>query len=146
VWTRAAPSPAADAPVFVPPDRLYTTKLLCKDSVVNEAGTQALARTFMALADPTRVAIVARLAGGDATVKELTEPFALTQQAVSRHLKVLEEAGLVSRRKAAQARPASLEVERLVEVLSWIDARRREWVDRHNRLEQHLRRLGGKRR
>jgi DNA-binding transcriptional ArsR family regulator len=95
----------------------------------------------MALADPTRVAIVARLAGGDATVKELTEPFALTQQAISRHLRVLEEAGLVSRRKAAQARPASLEVERLVEVLAWIDARRREWVDRHNRLEQHLRRL-----
>lgn len=113
---------------------------------MNEAGTQVLARTFMALADPTRVAIVARLAGGDATVKELTEPFALTQQAVSRHLKVLEEAGLVSRRKAAQARPASLEVERLVEVLGWIDARRREWGDRHNRLEQHLRRLDGQRR
>jgi DNA-binding transcriptional ArsR family regulator len=97
----------------------------------------------MALADPTRVAIVARLAGGDATVKELTEPFALTQQAISRHLKVLEEAGLVSRRKAAQARPASLEVDRLVEVLAWVDARRREWVDRHNRLERHLRRLAG---
>jgi DNA-binding transcriptional ArsR family regulator len=108
---------------------------------VDEAETQAIARTFMALADPTRVAIVARLAREDATVKELTEPFAVTQQAISRHLKMLEEAGLVSRRKSAQARPASLEVERLVEVLAWIDARRREWVDRHNRLEQHLRRL-----
>jgi DNA-binding transcriptional ArsR family regulator len=95
----------------------------------------------MALADPTRVAIVARLAEGDATVKELTEPFALTQQAISRHLKVLEEARLVSRRKSAQARPASLEVERLVEILAWIDGRRREWVDRHSRLEQHLRRV-----
>jgi DNA-binding transcriptional ArsR family regulator len=112
---------------------------LCNTLVVNEIGTEVLARTFMALADPTRVAIVARLAGGDATVKELTEPFALTQQAISRHLRVLEDAGLVSRRKAAQARPASLEVERLVEVLAWVDARRREWVDRHNRLEQHLR-------
>jgi DNA-binding transcriptional ArsR family regulator len=113
---------------------------------VNEAGTQALARTFMALADPTRVAIVARLAGGDATVKELTEPFGLTQQAISRHLKVLEVAGLVSRSKAAQARPASLEVERLVEVLEWVGARRQEWVDRHARLEQHLRRLAEERR
>jgi DNA-binding transcriptional ArsR family regulator len=100
----------------------------------------------MALADPTRVAIVARLAAGDATVKELTEPFDLTQQGISRHLKVLEEAGLVSRRKVAQARPASLEIERLVEVLAWIDGRRREWVDRHNRLEQHLRRLAEERR
>ena len=95
----------------------------------------------MALADPTRVAIVARLSAGDATVKELTEPFALTQQAISRHLKVLEDAGLVSRRKAAQARPASLEVEKLVQVLAWVDERRQEWVDRHDRLEAHLRRL-----
>ena len=97
----------------------------------------------MALADPTRVAIVARLAMGDATVRELSEPFALTQQAISHHLKVLAEAGLVTRRKAAQARPASLEVEKLVEVLAWVDARRQEWVDRHHRLEQHLRRLTG---
>jgi DNA-binding transcriptional ArsR family regulator len=103
--------------------------------------TGILARTFAALADPTRVAIVAQLARGDATVKELTEPFDLTQQAVSRHLKVLEEAGLVSRRQVAQARPAVLEVERLVEVLAWVDTQRREWVDRHGRLEEHLRRL-----
>lgn len=98
----------------------------------------SLARTFGALADPTRVAIVGRLARGDATVKELTEPFDLTQQAVSRHLRVLEEAGLVSRRKEAQARPASLQVDRLVEVLTWIDAQRREWVDRHARISRHL--------
>jgi DNA-binding transcriptional ArsR family regulator len=104
--------------------------------------TEALARTFTALADPTRVAIVARLARGDATVKELTEPFDLTQQAVSRHLKVLTEAGLVSRRQQAQARPASLEVDRLLEILTWIDARRTEWADRHDRLAEHLRTLG----
>ena len=96
---------------------------------------------FAALADPTRVSIVAQLAQGDATVKTLTEASDLTQQAVSRHLKVLEQAGLVSRRQVATARPAVLEVERLVEVLGWIDDRRREWVDRHGRLDAHLRRL-----
>jgi DNA-binding transcriptional ArsR family regulator len=87
------------------------------------------------------VSIIAQLAHGDATVKALTESFDLTQQAVSRHLKVLQEAGLVSRRQVATARPAVLEVEALVEVLGWIDAQRREWVDRHGRLEGHLRRL-----
>lgn len=103
----------------------------------------ALARTFSALADPTRVAIVARLAQGDATVTELTAPFDLTQQAVSRHLKVLEEAGLVSRRHVAQSRPASLEVDRLIEVLTWVDARRTEWIARHDRLTVHLRQHPG---
>lgn len=103
--------------------------------------TDDLVRVFAALADPTRVAIVDRLAGSDASVKELTEPFDLTQQAVSRHLRVLEEAGLVSRRRSAQARPAHLEVDRLVDVLTWVDARRREWVDRHERLGAHLARL-----
>lgn len=111
---------------------------------MNTSTADDLARTFAALADPTRVAIVGRLARADATVKELTEPFDLTQQAVSRHLRVLEEAGLVSRRKEAQARPASLEVDRLVEVLGWIDAQRREWVERHQRLGQHLSRLQDK--
>ncbi|MEO7235616.1 MAG: metalloregulator ArsR/SmtB family transcription factor [Lapillicoccus sp.] len=101
----------------------------------------ALAHTFAALADPTRVAIVGRLAHGDATVKELTAPFDLTQQAVSRHLKVLEDAGLISRRVVAQSRPASLEVERLVEVLAWVDAQRIEWVARHGRLAAHLHQL-----
>jgi DNA-binding transcriptional ArsR family regulator len=110
---------------------------------VERSSPQALARTFAALADPTRVAIVHRLAGSDATVKELAEPFDLTQQAVSRHLRVLEEAGLVSRRRQAQARPASLEVDRLVEILGWVDAQRREWVERHQRLERHLSRLQG---
>jgi DNA-binding transcriptional ArsR family regulator len=107
---------------------------------VDKETADSLARTFAALADPTRVTIVGRLAGGDATVKELTEPFDLSQQAVSRHLRVLEEAGLVSRRKQAQSRPATLEVDHLVEVLTWIDAQRREWIDRHARLSQHLNR------
>ncbi len=100
-----------------------------------------LTTTFAALADPTRVAIVTRLARGDATVKELTAPFDLTQQAVSRHLKVLEEAGLVSRRHVAQSRPATLEVDRLVEVLAWVGDRRREWLARHDRLAAHLQHL-----
>ena len=98
----------------------------------------ALARTFSALADPTRLTIVARLACGDATVKEVGEPFDLTQQAVSRHLRVLEDAGLVTRRQVAQSRPAHLEVDRLVEVLQWVDAQRQEWDDRHARLADYL--------
>ncbi len=97
---------------------------------------------FGALADRTRMGIVAQLAHGDATVKELTQPFDLTQQAISRHLKVLEEAGLVSRRHVAQSRPATLEVDRLIEVLSWVDAQRSEWLSRHDRLAGHLRGLG----
>jgi DNA-binding transcriptional ArsR family regulator len=108
---------------------------------VQTAKPPTLTTTFAALADPTRVAIVARLAQGDASVKELTAPFALTQQAVSRHLKVLEEAGLVSRRHVAQSRPAALEVDRLVEVLTWVDARRQEWLARHDRLAVHLAQL-----
>ncbi|MDH6291968.1 ArsR/SmtB family transcription factor [Rhodococcus opacus] len=108
---------------------------------MNTQEANALARTFTALADPTRVQLVAQLAHGEASVKELSEPFDMSQQAVSRHLKVLEEVGLVSRRKAAQSRPARLEVDRLVEVLAWVDAQRRAWVDRHKRLDDHLRSL-----
>ena len=79
-----------------------------------------------------------RLARGDATVKELTEPFELTQQAVSLHLKTLESAGLVTRSKAGRARPARLEVDRLVEAISWVDVCRVEWIERHTRLAEHL--------
>lgn len=118
---------------------MCTTPLLCNDEVVNT--TDSLTRTFAALGEPTRAAIVVRLAHGDATVKELTAPFDLTQQAVSRHLKVLEDAGLVTRTRAAQARPARLEVDRLVEVLEWIGDRRREWAERHDALERHLERI-----
>ncbi len=102
---------------------------------------QALATTFAALADPTRVAIVERLAGGDATVKQLTEPFDLTQQAISRHLAILTEAGLVTRGRQAQTRPASLDVDHLVEVIAWVAERRREWDERHDRLAAHLQTL-----
>jgi DNA-binding transcriptional ArsR family regulator len=94
--------------------------------------------TFTALADPTRRAILRRLALGDATVGELAEPFTLTQQAVSKHLKVLERAGLVSRLRAAQARPCHLEMHNFAPAMDWITEQRQIWEARHDRLERHL--------
>lgn len=93
---------------------------------------------FAALADPTRRAILHRLTSGDANVRELAEPFDLTQQAVSRHVKVLEEAGLISRSRVAQARPCRLEPERLALAAGWIDDQRRLWNGRHEQLARHL--------
>ena len=106
---------------------------------------EALTTTLTALADPTRRAILRRLALGDATVNELAEPFALTQQAVSKHLKVLERAGLVSRLRIAQARPCHLEVQNLAPVADWITEQRQIWEQRHDRLERHLSDLARKR-
>jgi DNA-binding transcriptional ArsR family regulator len=97
-----------------------------------------LSLVFTALADPTRRAILERLAQGDATVNQLTEPFAMTQQAVSKHLKVLERARLISRTRTAQSRPCVLEAERLDEAVGWIERHRRVWADRHDRLDEHL--------
>src|SRR5918999_5032470 len=100
--------------------------------------TERLSETFAALGDPTRLAIVARLAEGDATVKELAEPFAVSLPAISRHLKVLEHAGLITRGRAAQSRPSSLRVEALREATTWMDARRELWERRIARLDRHL--------
>ncbi|HKT06092.1 MAG TPA: metalloregulator ArsR/SmtB family transcription factor [Rugosimonospora sp.] len=97
-----------------------------------------LSLVFSALADPTRRAILARLARGDATVNELAEPFAMTQQAVSKHLKVLERARLISRTRTAQSRPCALDAVRLDDAVAWIARHRKVWADRHDRLEQHL--------
>lgn len=97
-----------------------------------------LSRTFSALADPTRRAMLGRLAKGDATVKELAEPFSLTQQAISRHVKVLEQAGLISRTRAAQSRPCHLEPDRLTVADAWIVEQRQMWAARYDRLDQHL--------
>jgi DNA-binding transcriptional ArsR family regulator len=105
------------------------------------AETMELTRTFAALADPTRLALLAKLAEGEATVGDLAQPFDLSQQAISKHLKVLEGAGLISRRVAAQSRPCRLEVERLDSALGWIDQQRRIWVERHARLATHLAQL-----
>jgi DNA-binding transcriptional ArsR family regulator len=97
-----------------------------------------LSATFAALADPTRRAILARLAEGDATVTELAEPFPVSLPAISRHLKVLEGAELISRNRSAQSRPSSLRPEALKEATAWIDTRREIWESRMDRLGDHL--------
>jgi DNA-binding transcriptional ArsR family regulator len=102
-----------------------------------------LSVTFAALADPTRRAIVVRLASGEATVNELAEPFAMTQQAVSRHVKVLERAGLISRTRTAQSRPCRLEPACLDTAAEWIARHRRMWDERYDRMDQHLATLRG---
>ena len=98
-----------------------------------------LSITFAALADPTRRAILARLATGEATVNELAEPFAMSLQAVSKHLKVLERARLISRGRNAQYRPCRLEAAHLDNAVDWIERNQQVWKDRFERLEQHLR-------
>jgi DNA-binding transcriptional ArsR family regulator len=100
--------------------------------------TDHLSSTFAALADPTRRAILARLADGKATVNELAEPFALTQPAISKHLKVLERAGLISRDRDAQRRPSRLEAQRLAEASAWLDQYRRFWEASFARLDAVL--------
>ncbi|MFW6097556.1 MAG: ArsR/SmtB family transcription factor [Chloroflexota bacterium] len=100
--------------------------------------TDTLSLTFAALADPTRRAILARLAEGEATVKELAEPFDMSLPAISKHLKVLEEAGLVSQRVDAQWRPRRLEVDPLQEVDQWLDDYRKVWEERFNQLDEYL--------
>ena len=94
--------------------------------------------TFAALADPTRRAILARLAAGEASVRELAEPFAMTQPAISKHLKVLERAGLISRGRDAQRRPCRLEAARLAEATEWLEGYRRFWEGSFHRLDALL--------
>jgi DNA-binding transcriptional ArsR family regulator len=100
-----------------------------------------LSRTFAALADPTRRAILARLARGEATVTELAKPFAMTLPGVSKHLKVLQNAGLVVQGREAQWRPCRLDPERLEAAAGWIDQYRRLWETRLERLDEYLRDL-----
>ena len=95
--------------------------------------------TFTALADPTRRAIIGRLAAGDATVNELAAPFDMTLPAISKHLKVLERSGLISRTRRAQFRPCHLERHGLDVAAEWIEDARRVWQERFDKLEQHLR-------
>ena len=103
--------------------------------------TDPLSATFAALADPTRRAILARLAEGAATVKELTEPFAMSGPAVSKHLKVLERAGLIARGREAQWRPCRLEAAPLKEVAEWAENYRRFWDESYGRLDEYLEHL-----
>jgi DNA-binding transcriptional ArsR family regulator len=102
---------------------------------------ERLDAAFAALADPTRRAIVSRLARGDATVGELAAPFTMSLPAVSKHLKVLERSGLISRGRDAQFRPCHLEVEALDQTLDWITVHRRVWDERFDKLDAHLRDL-----
>ena len=100
-----------------------------------------LSATFAALADPTRRAILARLAAGEASVTELAEPFAMSLPAVSKHLKVLERAGLIERGRQAQARPCRIAPEPLKEATAWLERYRSLWEERLDRLEDYLREL-----
>jgi len=99
---------------------------------------ERLDATFAALADPTRRAIVARLARGDATVNELAAPFEMTLPAISKHLKMLERSGLISRTRQAQFRPCHLERAVLDGAVEWIEEHRRVWTERFDKLDAHL--------
>ena len=103
-----------------------------------------LSTTFAALADPTRRAILARLASGEASVTELAEPFAMSQPAISKHLKVLERAGLISRGRDAQRRPRRLEAAPLAEANEWLEAYRRFWEASYEHLDALLDELKAK--
>jgi len=102
------------------------------------APPEQLNATFIALADPTRRAILARLASGDATVMELAEPFSMSQPAISKHLKVLERAGLVSRGRDAQRRPCRLDAKPLEEATKWLETYRQNWEASFQRLDDLL--------
>ena len=97
-----------------------------------------LSSTFAALADPTRRAILARLATGEANVTELARPFDMSQPAISKHLRVLERAGLISRSRDAQSRPCRLEARRLKEATEWMERYRRFWDESFDRLDDYL--------
>lgn len=103
--------------------------------------TDHLSTTFAALADPTRRAILARLTAGPATVKELSAPFSISGPAVSKHLRVLERAGLIARGRQAQWRPCRLEAAPLKEVAEWAEGYRRFWDESYQRLDEYLRHL-----
>lgn len=104
-------------------------------------GTEQLDATFAALADPTRRAILARLANGDASVNELAEPFDMSQPAISKHLKVLERAGLVSRGRDAQRRPCHIEAKPLADANAWLESYREIWEANFRRLDSVLEEL-----
>jgi DNA-binding transcriptional ArsR family regulator len=101
----------------------------------------ALSTTFAALADPTRRAILARLASGEKSVTELAEPFAMSMPAISKHLRVLERAGLIARGRAAQWRPRRLQARPLKEVADWVEHYRRFWEESFDRLDEYLQQL-----
>ncbi|MGO9062516.1 MAG: ArsR/SmtB family transcription factor [Candidatus Binataceae bacterium] len=106
--------------------------------------SERLDATFTALSDPTRRAILARLASGEASVTELAKPFAMSQPAISKHLKMLERAGLISRGRDAQRRPCRLQPQRLKDVAEWIGNYRQFWEESFSRLDDYLEELQAK--
>ena len=106
--------------------------------------TDPLSLTFAALADPTRRAILARLAEGEASVKDLSEPFDMTQPAISKHLRVLERAGLIEQGRQAQWRPRRLRAGPLRDIADWVDQYRRHWEESFERLDTYFRELQDK--
>jgi DNA-binding transcriptional ArsR family regulator len=113
--------------------------LVDKPSGGTQMTVDQLSNTFAALADPTRRAILSRLAEGEATVNELADPFPITVQAVSKHLKVLERAGLITRGRTAQLRPSRLQGAPLKDAVDWLESYRRFWEGSFDRLEARLR-------
>jgi DNA-binding transcriptional ArsR family regulator len=134
-----------EAPLLVPVDRAerheYLTIKLFNCSVHHKAMQDTLSLTLSALADPTRRAILARLAEGEASVTELAEPFEMSLPAVSKHLKVLEKAGLISRGREAQWRPCKLEAGPMKDVAGWLEHYRRFFEESFDRLDEYLQRL-----
>lgn len=121
--------------------RLYLTIQLSKKWVAKPVAVDRLSTTFAALADPTRRAILAQLAAGEISVTELAQPFEMSLPAVSKHLKVLERAGLIARGRDAQWRPCRLEAAPLEDVAKWVDEYRRFWEQSFDRLDDYLRKL-----
>jgi DNA-binding transcriptional ArsR family regulator len=120
---------------------LTISRLRCHLTVVLNTHRDALSVTLAALADPTRRAILARLASGEATVTELADPFEMSLPAISRHLKVLRQAGLITRGREAQWRPCRINAEPLRELADWTERYRRLWEERLDRLDGYLRDL-----
>ena len=120
-------------PLTIPPP-LYNLPVM-QPSSYGQLSPARLDATFAALADPTRRAILARLASGEASVRELAEPFAISQAAISKHLKVLERAGLISGARDAQRRPRRLEAAPLAEANEWLERYRQFWEDSFGRLD-----------
>jgi DNA-binding transcriptional ArsR family regulator len=122
----------------------YLTVWLFNAMVQNARRADHLSTTFAALADPTRRAILARLSSGQASVTELAEPFNMSMPAISKHLKVLEGAGLIARSRQAQWRPCRLKAGRLKEVADWVERYRRFWDESFDRLHDYLHEIQSK--
>ena len=112
--------------------------------MVTATAPDPISSTFAALADPTRRSILARLASGEASVTELAEPFEMSMPAVSKHLKVLERAGLIARGREAQWRPCRLEAAPLKDISDWVERYRQNWEESFDRLDEYLKELQAK--